>query len=303
MEQDILNEPLLKERSYVKSITAGMRLPLRHPWGFLRHLWPLLLFNTLLWALVSKWVATHLWAFCQIAFSHGVSASELVGAPLLSVLGWGLLAFAILGLWAGQTCFLMRRFAELNYLPAVQPWKIWRDIMPLAIQGCLVFVLGHIVAAALALLCLLVLSSRIWAFCLFCLLIILWAIFYCMVGTRFLMASGTVKARLQGSFSGLRHMGGWSAIVAVCGILLITILLVGSAPVICTTYVGGLSDVSVAIGDGTDVPSSFDYLRAASFALTFLIAPIAWMFLLVPLCFKWGSEAATAVTNVQEEAS
>ncbi len=287
-----MNEPLFKERSYVKSISAGTRLLLRHPWGFLRQLWPAWILSAILWGAAAKWIATHLWECCQTAFAEGVSASELIDAPLFRILGWGLLACLMLGWCTGQACFMMRRYGELNYLPAVQPWKIWRDQLPLALRGTAVFALAYLLLAALSLLCLALIPSRIWAFVVFCILLIIAAIFAALAGTRYQMADGSLRTRLQGSGRRASHLGSWSAIVAVCGMLTAAIVLVGAIPVICTTYVGGLSDASVAMGDGTDIPGSFAFLRALSFALMFLITQLAWMFLTIPLCFNWGSEMA-----------
>ena len=303
MEQDILNEPLRKERSYVKSISAGTRLPLRHPWGFLRQLWPLWLLNTLIWALVSRMVACDLYDFCHTSMAEGVTPTDLIGPSLFKVLAWGLLAFVLLGIWCGQACFLMRRYAELTYLPAIQPWKIWRDILPVILRGMLVFIVGYLVAAGCSVACLAILPSRIWALCAFIIVLIFW-VFICIPGgTRYLMdASSSFVSSMNGTIKKISHLGSWCAIISVSGIVVILLVLIASVPTICATYVNGLSDMSVAIGDGTDVPASFAYLRAASFALTFFIAPIAWTFLLIPLCFNWGSECAI-VETVEEKVS
>lgn len=281
-------EPLLKERSYVKSIAAGMRLPLRHPWGFLRHLWPLLLVNVIVWALISKPVSAAVWTFYVQAVAPGVLPTELISSFLTMSL-FGALAMVLLGAWAGQVVYLMKRYEELNYLPAVQPWKLWRDIYPDVLRGVALCVVGYAVTVGLAVLSLFVMPGRVWAFTLFIALMLLWAIVYVPAGQHYMMGRSNPLAALAWPFRHFSSLGGSSAILIVCGMLLVTLLFIASLPTISAIYVNGLSDASVAMGDGTDIPSNFSVLRSICFGLTFMVAPIAWTFIFVPLCFHWGS--------------
>ena len=292
MEQDILNEPLVKERSYVKSISTGIRLTLRHPWGFLRHLWPLLLLNAIVWAVTSGCLSSCLWNFYTEATAVNVAPSSLITGSFLTCAAWGLLATIMLGVWIGQIVYLMRRYAELTYLPAVKPWKVWRDILPSVLRGITVSVLGYLVVAALAVLALFAMPGRMWAFLLFLFLAFVWLLLFVPMAQHYLMEDRSLISALAWPFKNFTRLGGSSAILVVCGLLVLTVLLVAFIPSVCAIYVGGLSDISVAIGDGTDIPSSFALLRSLSFALTFVLAPIAWTFLIVPLCFHWGSEEA-----------
>ena len=293
-QPDIMNEPLLKERSYVKSISAGTRLPLRHPWGFLRQLWPLLVLTMLVFALLSGRITSDVWTFYQEATAEGVTPSSLLSTSFFAVAGWGVTAMFLLGIWAGQIAYLMQRYAELTYLPAVKPWKIWHDIHPHTLHGILLCLTGYAITIGLAALSLAVMPGRIWALTLFVVLTLLWAIYYVPVGQHFMMEHRSFLSALAWPAKNIGRLGGSSAILIVCGLLVGFVICVGSIPSICAIYVSGLSEQSVAIGDGTDIPTTFGALRASTFALTFLIAPIAWTFIFVPLCFHWGSEKAIA---------
>lgn len=290
MEQDILNEPLFKERSYVKSISAGTRLPLRHPLGFLRQIWPLIVINMLVFAALSGRISTDIWTFYQEAIAPGKIPSDLISSSCLMVLGWGYTAMLLLGVLAGQVAYLMQRYAELNYLPAVKPWKIWYDIHPHVLHGILLCIVGYTVTVGFALLSLAVMPSRLWALVLFMFLTMLWAIYYVPVGQHFMMEHRSFLSALLWPAKHIGQLGGSTAILIVCGIILILVILAGSIPTICTIYVGGLSDQSVLNGDGTDIHSSFGFICALSYAMTFLVATVAWTFIFVPLCFHWGSE-------------
>ncbi|MBQ0049107.1 MAG: hypothetical protein KBT12_02555 [Bacteroidales bacterium] len=283
------NEPLLKERGYVKSIAAGLRLPLRHPWGILRHIWPTCLVCGLVWFFVSKWVCADLWAF-RTVFSGPVSSpADVVGMTWLRVVLWGMLSMLFLGVLAGQTAYLMRRYGELNYFPAVQPWHVWRDIAPSVVSGLVLCLVGYLVAVALASVPFLFMPRRLWAVLLGAVLVCLWALFYVPAGQRFMMEKKPLPASLWWSFSHPTELSGSSAVVVVCSTLLFSVMAAGAVPVVALAYVDGVASDALRMGDAVDLPGSFFMLRNLGFFLTSSIVSLSWIFVFVPLCFEWGS--------------
>lgn len=297
MKVDLLVEPLFKERSYVKSISVGMRLPLRHPWGFLRHLWPLLLVCMIIWGLAANWLAPDLWAFQQQLVAHGITADHLIGTPLYRMLLWLFAAILILGVQVGQVAYLMQRYGELTYLPAVQPWKVWRDILPNVCRGILACSFGYVVTAGLLLLSLSLVSTRIWAFSLFFLLMFLWAMVYVPFGQQLLLGKRSVADSAKYCLTHFGDMGSLAAVLMVCGLLVVVVMFVGFLPAISTVYVGGISDRCIAMGDVSDLPDSFPLLRSISFLLGAFFVFVSWLFLLVPLTFQWGSSESVDKTE------
>ena len=292
MEKDIMNEPLLKERSYVRSMSAGIRLPLRHPWGFLRHLWPLLVLSIVLWAVASAWLAPHLWSLREVAFTPGIVPSDILCNAFWQVSAWGLFGILLLGILVGQVGYLMSRYAELTYLPAVQPWKLWRDIIPCVLRGIMTTVLWYALSLAFVILSLFVMPSRMWALVLAVCLVVLWTFILVCIGQQYVMGQRSLLASMAWPFMNLSRIGASSAIVVVCGLLVVAVIAIGCIPAISTIFVGGLSDNAAMIGDETDLPSNFGLLRAISFGMAALVANMAWPFVLVPLAFSWGSQEA-----------
>lgn len=291
MEKDIMNEPLLKERSYVKSMSAGVRLPLRHPWGFLRHLWPMMVACVVVWAVVAQWASASVWQFREMAFAPTTDAGHVLSVPFFMLCGWGLLAIVLLGVLCGQISYLMHRYAELGYLPAVQPWKVMPDITPHVVRGIILCVVGYALTVGWAVLSLMVMPSRMWALVLFVLLTILWAMIYVPAGQQYMMERKGFGASLAWPFAHMGSLGGSSAILVVCGMVVVLVMLAGCLPALSTIFVGGMSDNAVAIGDGTDLPSSFGLVRSICFAMGALVVTLAWPFILVPLCFQWGGSS------------
>lgn len=297
MKKDILVEPLYKERSYVKSLSVGMRLPLRHPIGFLRHLWPMMLLCVLTWAFLAKVVSPDVWALRELAFADGSTPSMLVGMPLCKVLMWGFVAILFLGVQVGQIGFLMQRYGELTYLPAVQPWRVWRDIMPNILSGMMLCSIGYVVTVGLLLVSLLLMPSYLFAIILFVVLTLVWAMVYVPVGQELMIGKCSFMDSLKSPFCKSADFTGTAAILLVSGLLMLVVMFVGLMPAISFIYVGGIADNAVQIGDTSDLPASFCMLRSIAFALSALIALIAWFFILVPLAFQWGSKNSMFATS------
>ena len=302
MKKDILNEPLYCERSYIKSLVAGIRLPLRHPFGFLRHLWPLMLFTVCVWALVSGCVATQLWYFHTLATQPGLSPSSLIGLPLLRVMAWGGLVAVLYSLQVGQLHFLMLRYGTLTYLPAVHPWHVWRSILPCVLRSTACGVGGYIVWCLFALFSLFVMPTRMWALVSFFILSLVWIVLFTTLCQHYLLSGSPFWPSLKAAFrshdgmdsSGRivhypSRLGGTASLLVVCGLVCLLVILAGQLPAVCTLYVGGISDHTIALGDVSDLPAIFPWLRAFSFGLGALVAFLTLPFLLVPLVFHWGA--------------
>lgn len=303
MKKDILNEPLYRERSYIKSLVAGIRLPLRHPLGFLRHLWPLMVLYVAVWAVVSRWMAPHLWQLVSVLSEPCIPSSSLIGLPLLYVMGWGLLAVVLFCIEAGQLNFLMLRYGTLSYFPAVHPWQVWRSVQPHVLRSLAVGLVFYVVWCLLALLSLWLIPSRLWALAAFAILSLVWILVSTSISQQYLLSGLRVPACLSTAFRGHSvtteagtltrypsRMAGNASILVVSGLTVFLVVLVGLLPSVCTLYVGAISDHAVAIGDATDLPASFQWLRAGSFALSALVAFLSLPFLFVPLIFHWGAE-------------
>lgn len=287
---DQTNEPLLKERGYVKCLSAGMRLPLRHPWGFLRHIWPSLLFSMLAAYAASRVMAPNIMAVFSAFAAEDFIPSQLFNTPLLVVVGIGYLNVLCYALVTGHATYLMRRYAELTYLPAVQPWHVWKDIMPCIVRSIVSLSIGYFILIGICAASLL-LPSLGWSLIAMTLTGILFTLLYIPICQHYLMdGSLSYVAALRWPS---KHVGTTSktyAIVLVSGLLVIAVTLIGYIPSLCTIYVGGMSDEAVAIGDPTDLPSSFNFVRGISFALGALISKLSIIFLLIPLAFDWGSK-------------
>lgn len=301
MEKDVLNEPLMKERSYVKSMSAGVRLPLRHPWGFLRHMWPMMVLCMLVWAVVAQWAAPNMWALRNEASVAGVSPADLLTKNFIMCCAWGGLAIVFLGIQCGQISYLMQRYGELTYLPAVQPWKVMKDITPHIVRGIILCVVGYAVTLGWCVLSLLFMPSRLWALVLFVILTILWAMVYVPAGQQYMLDKRSFLSSLAYPFKHLGSVGGSSAVLVVCGMVVVCVMVAGCLPALSTIYVGGMSDQAVAIGDGTDLPSSFALVRSICFAMGALIIYISWPFILVPLVFQWAGKGSEETIADAEE--
>lgn len=301
MEKDIMNEPLLKERSYVKSMSTGIRLPLRHPWGFLRHLWPMLVVSIILWAVASAWLAPHLWTLRGVALTPGIAPSDILCPAFWQVSAWGMMGIVLLGVLVGQVGYLMQRYAELTYLPAVQPWKLWSDIMPCVLRGLLTTIVWYVVALAFVVLSLAVMPSRLWALVLCVFLVMTWTFIYVCAGQQYMLGQRSLFSAFAWPFKNFSSVGGSTAILVVCGLLVASVIAIGCIPALSTIFVGGLSDNAVEIGDETDIPSNFALLRSICFGLAALVANIAWPFVLVPLAFNWGSQEAERLEDEGNE--
>lgn len=298
MEKDIMNEPLYGERSYVKSISAGLRLPLRHPWGFLRHLWPLLLLCVATWGFVAKFVAGDLSVFLQLLDQPDVTTSSLVDMPLFRLMGWGALSMVFLGVQCGQIAHLMTRYGALTYFPAVHPWQVFRSIVPHILRGLLLCLVGYAVVCALAVLSLYVMPSMFWSSLLFVVLLITWAFLYIPVGQRYLYSNHNFLSSLTSAFSHPNLLGGNFSITIVCGLLVFVVTFIGCLPALSTTYVGLISDQALAVGDTSDLPESFSLIRAVTYSLAAMVCFMSWPFILVPLTFHWGaSEKRSSDSN------
>lgn len=302
MKKDILNEPLYCERSYIKSLVAGIRLPLRHPLGFLRHLWPLMVLTVAVWALAAGWMAPQLWDFYTLATQPGMAPSSLIGLPLLRVMAWGLLVAVLCSLQAGQLHFLMLRYGTLTYLPAVHPWHVWRSIVPCVLRSTACGVGGYVVWCLIALLSLAVMPTRLWALVGFLVLSLVWMVLFTTFCQHYLLSGSTLGGSLKAAFRSHEEMtqaghivhypsrlGGTATLLAVCGLVCLTVILAGQLPAVCALYVGGISDHTLALGDVSDLPGYFPWLRAFSFGLGALVAFLTVPFLVVPLTFHWGA--------------
>lgn len=302
MKKDILNEPLFRERSYIKSLMEGSRLVLRHPLSFLRHLWPLMLIYVVLWAVVARWVAPHVWEFITMMSQSGVAPSALISMPLFYIMGWGLMAVVLLGVQSGQVVFLMLRYGTLTYIPVVHPWHVWRSILPHVGRGVAGYVSGYLVMCANVLLSLWLMPTRFWALVLFILLSLLWMMVHTSACQQFMLSRCKFLSSFLYAFRSrdvmtentvvVHHssrVGGNVAILVVCGMVVLLVIVAGLLPAVCAIYVGGISEQAVTIGDSTDLPSSFPLLRACCFGLGALVTFLSMPFLLVPLAFHWGA--------------
>lgn len=289
---DLTNEPLLKERGYVKCLSAGMRLPLRHPWGFLRHMWISLLTTMLAAFVASRWMAPNMMAVLSATGAEDFAPSQLLDTPLLVVCGIGYLIVVCYALVVGHATYLMRRYAELTYLPAVQPWHVWRDIMPCLKRSLVSLTIGYLVVAGIGAASLM-LPSIAWSLLAFIVAGILYTLLYIPACQQYLLDGNTsLMAALKWPFGHRSALGQTAAIIVVCGLLVAAVTLIGYLPAICTIYVGGMSDEALAIGDPSDLPSTFPFLRGICFVLGALIGKLSIMFLVVPLAFDWGSQKA-----------
>lgn len=289
MEKDTTNEPLFRERSYVKSIGEGCRLLLRHPWCFMSLLLTILPITLLAYALASHVLTPMLGQVFASAFQAGIVPATLITRPLLYVLLYGVLAVLLLGMQVGQVSYLMHKYGELDYVPVHRTWKLSAAITKEMMRGMLLCVVGYVVVGGMLLLSLYVMPTRLWALVLFVVLTLVWVLYYVSVGQQFMLSQRSFAASLVYPIRHFGDLGGIAAILVVCGIVVLTVMEVGALPAICTVYVSCISDASVAMGDGTDIPASFPWLRDLSFALVSLVMFVAWNFLLVPLAFHWGS--------------
>lgn len=298
MEQEIKNEPLIKSRGYVSSIGSGMRLPLRHPLGFLRQVWPVVLTAFVVTALVGNMMADDCWLFFNMGFADGLTTHDLLSLPLLKVMGWLGLNGLMMCVLTGVMAYQMKRYAELNYLPSVQPWKMAGLMLPTLRRSAVLFVVGYAVLAVLAVLSLFLLPHRAWALAVFTFISLILSFVLSIGGMRYLMSDNSRLSSLAWPIVHITRTGGAFATWIVCGMVFVLVTMVGFIPALCCTYVGGMSDMAVLIGDGTDLPGSFVYVRALAFGLGTITESIALLFFIVPLAFSWGAQ--TAIENERE---
>lgn len=293
---DALTEPFVQERSYLHSAKSGWQLVFRHPLSVLRHLWPTLICSMLVMALVSDPLAEHVWVFGYISMADGITPTDLLHTPLFRLLSWLALPSLLIGIVLGQTAYLTKRYEELSYLPVVQPWKVWRAILPYVRRGITVSLLWCIINVILILIALLIMPTRRWA-------LLFFAISYILLGV---LTSHARKVYTLGDMS-LAETGKWflsrtyrremsstTALVSVCGLMLIVVISVGCIPALLSTYVGGLAELSEALGDATEMPKHFGIFRGMSFSLATFNTLIAYVLYVIPLYFHYGSMKAHA---------
>lgn len=279
-------------------LSAGMRLPLRHPLGFLRQMWHVVLAAFLITALLGDRAAVHFWQFFNMGFADGLTTHDLLGIPLASVLFMVGVNVLIMSVVAGILVYQMKRYAELSYLPSVNPWKNFGRMIPTVRDSAKFSFVAFIVQALLIVVSLLVMPHRAWALALFAVLSLVASYVLSVAGMRYLMSDVSMPASFKWTLSHLRETGGMFATWTVSGLVFVLVTMTGFVPALCCTYVGGMSDMAVLTGDGTDLPGSFVYVRALAFGLGTITESIALLFFIVPLAFSWGAQ--TAIENEGE---
>lgn len=286
-EKKEMKEGLFKVRSYLGCLNEGIKLPTRNFIPLLRFLYPSLVIAVLVMA-------------CGVFLSGELFAGFAAHAWTkfwLYVNLFSLLSFLCFCFYWGQLSVAVSHYVRTSSFEGLRPWAFRKELAGAFGRACTVlgvlWCLNMIVADASFFL-----VSRMWHL-LWLLPVVLLALALA-VGVPYQMVvydyTLDVRQGFRKSLSrmkeGYKNWGAFFVVMLCGGFLFFVVMLVGGFPFSILMEVKNLSLQAVAMGDPTDVPSSFPVMVGVTAVISVLFSYMGLWFVFFPLSYLYGSVEA-----------